>query len=360
MSTDQCKRRTIEFLEKPSSRDCKVVVLPDYFMDRIVNLPWTTMDFYEKVVQVAQRKGGSIDGISQTDMKGGNAINMASALSNLDVAVTPIICTSDYGLQQIKYHFRATPMDFSHVKIAGKASITTALEFRDDSGKANVMIRDLGSLADFSPQNLGESDYKLIEAADYTCLFNWAGTLRHGTELAKAAFTRAKQGKGRTYYDTADPNPNALHIPELIEQILKTPLIDCLSVNENEAVTYASHLDKSFGDRKGELSFEDTAMEAARILAKHFPARIDLHTTAFSASIKGTKEVVVPSFEVNVLRATGAGDSWNAGNLLADHNDLPDDCRLMLANAVSACYLSGADGAHPTRAKVSEFLKTNA
>ena len=96
-------------------------------------------------------------------------------------------------------------------------------------------------------------------------------------------------------------------------------------------------------------------MEAARVLAKHFSARIDLHTTVFSATLKGKQEVVVPTFKVKVLRATGAGDAWNAGNILGDHNGLSDECRLMLANAVSACYLSDADGMHPTKEKLASF-----
>ena len=82
-----------------------------------------------------------------------------------------------------------------------------------------------------------------------------------------------------------------------------------------------------------------------------------MHTTVFSATLKGKSEVVVPTFKVKVLRATGAGDAWNAGNILGDHNGLSDECRLTLANAVSACYLSDAEGVHPTKQKLSTFLK---
>ena len=107
------------------------------------------------------------------------------------------------------------------------------------------MIRDLGSLADFSADDLDESDWALIENADYTCLFNWAGTLNHGTELAQAVFNHAKaRGKCKTYYDTADPSPNSGAIAELIGKVLKSNQVDVLSVNENEAVIYANLLDK--------------------------------------------------------------------------------------------------------------------
>ena len=40
-------------------------------------------------------------------------------------------------------------IDTSHVKIHDKASMTTALEFKKGNEKTNVMVRDLGSLANF-------------------------------------------------------------------------------------------------------------------------------------------------------------------------------------------------------------------
>ena len=63
------------------------------------------------------------------------------------------------------------------------------------------------------------------------------------------------------------------------------------------------------------------------------------------------------TFKVNVLRATGAGDAWNAGNIFADGNGLSDEGRLTLANAVAACYLARPDGVHPTREQLTRFLK---
>ena len=98
-------------------------------------------------------------------------------------------------------------------------------------------------------------------------------------------------------------------------------------------------------------------MEAARVLAKHLPSRIDLHTTVFSATLKGKTEIVVPTFKVKVLRATGAGDAWTAGNIIGDRNGLSDECRLMLANAVAACYLTDPEGKHPTWTKLNTFLR---
>jgi sugar/nucleoside kinase (ribokinase family) len=344
------------FLQKPKAEKCKVAVLPDFFLDRFVNLNFDVQGFSELLIDKANRKGGSIDGIPQIDTGGGNAANVASALANLGASVTPIICTSEYGLQQLKYHLRGLTIDYSHVKIRDKVSITTALEFKKQNEKTNVMIRDVGSLADFGPNDLDESDFKEIEDANFTCLFNWAGTLKHGTKLVQAVFSRAKIKKSRTYFDTADPSPNKEGIAELMKYFLKSSKIDILSVNENEAITYAAALGNSLNGKNEGLSFPELAMKAARILAKNFSARIDLHTTVFSATFKGKHEVVVPAFKINVLRATGAGDAWTAGNILGEWNNLSDEGRLTLANAVSACYLSDPQGKHPSWSKLSSFL----
>jgi len=359
MSAVDFKRELQSFLQQEKTQECKATVMPDFFLDRFVTLDWDVTKFSECLADVAKRKGGSIDGISQIDMRGGNAVNVASALTGLDAKVTPIVCTSEYGLNQIKYRSKKDKLDASHIKTTCKASITTALEFQAQNGKTNVMLRDLGGLADFGPANLNDSDWALIEASDYVCVFNWAGTVKHGTALAKAVFERAHNGRAKTYYDTADPNPNAKGIADLLTKVLKTDLVDILSLNENEAITYASLMDESLKEKKERLSFAELAMVAARVLAQHLSARIDLHATSFSASLKGKSEIIMPTFKVKVLRATGAGDAWNAGNILGDKYGLKVECRLMLANAVSACYLSDPKGLHPTKAKLAKFLNDN-
>ena len=351
------KDELLSFLDE-GHKKLEVVVMPDFFLDRLINLNCDEPHFFSMVADVAKRKGGSIDGIAQTDIRGGNAINTASALAALGVKVTPIVCTNKLGLQQIKFYLNQYRVDMSHIKISEKASLTTALELRTKNGKANVMLRDLGALADFGPANMTDDDYKLIENADYVCLFNWAGTRKFGTNLAQTVFHRAKvKGKGKTYYDTADPTPNGDKIPELMDSVLRTRQVDILSLNENEAISYAALLNDKAIVHREKLRFDELAMESARVLAKHFSARIDLHTTVFSATFTKKSEVVLPAFKVKALRATGAGDAWNAGNILGDGNALSDECRLALANAVSACYLADPEGMHPTPQKLSKFLK---
>jgi sugar/nucleoside kinase (ribokinase family) len=341
---------------KNEKEELSVVVMPDVFLDRIVELDFDEKTFCRRIDIVAKRKGGSIDGIRQTDLKGGNAINTASALAALGVKVTPIICTSKLGLQLIRLYLQPNKLDFSHVKIFEKASITTAIEFKADKERTNVMLRDIGSLEGFGPDNLNEKDFGVVENADYVCVFNWAGTKRFGTELAETVFRNAKtRGKGKTYYDTADPTPNKQKIPKLVKNVLQGKFLDILSVNENEAVCYAEQLTDEVRKNARSLPFEELAKKSAKILASRLSAKVDLHTTSFSATFTRKSEIAVPAFKVPVLRATGAGDAWNAGNILGDACRLSEEGRLTLANAAAAYYISSSDGTHPTRKQLARF-----
>ncbi len=343
---------------KSEIEELNVVVMPDFFLDRLMNLNCDVKVLSEALENVAKRKGGSIDGIEQTELRGGNAINTASALAALDVKVTPIVCTSKLGLQLIKFYLKQYEINTSHIKILEKLSITTAMEFKTKNGTVNVMLRDLGALTNFGPHHLNSEDLKVIENADYVCVFNWAGTRRFGTELARAVFRHVKtKGEGKTYYDTADPTPNKKEIPKLVKNVLQSKYVDILSVNENEAICYASQLSDKVKELEKNLRFDELAMESARILASHLSARIDLHTTSFSATFTKKGETVVPAFQVPVLRATGAGDAWNAGNILGDAYRLSDGCRLALANAVAAYYISDPNGMHPTRKHLIKFCE---
>ncbi len=345
-------------LLKGISKKIIVVIMPDFFLDRLITLEQTPSEFASAVADVTARKGGSIDGVRQRDIRGGNAVNTASALATLGVKVLPIVCTSKLGLQWANYYLKPLGVDTSHIKIVAKASLTTALELAGGQGNANVMLRDLGSLANFGPADLTEEDHEAIRSADYVCVFNWAGTRKHGTELAEKVFREVHfDGKGRTYFDTADPNPNHEGIPELMDRVLKTEQVDVLSLNENEAITYASYLKFETGEEKNQQRLDAHALESARALAKRLSARIDLHTTIFSATLTASRELVVPAFRISPLRVTGAGDAWNAGNVFGYGNGFSDEERLILANAVSACYLTDPEGEHPTRERLIRFLR---
>lgn len=332
--------------------------MPDFFIDRFVSYPGSSKQFSAAVAKVAERRGGNIHGVKQIELRGGNAANTAAALASLGAAVYPIITTDAFGLHLLKFYLKPLGVDLSYIKDEGAVGLTTAVEITEGKERNNIMLGDLGSLPTFGPMNLTEKDFRMLQKADYICVFNWAATHKWGTELAETAFRRVKEeGKGKTYFDSGDPTPNKEDIPKLLKNVLKTRLLDVLSVNENEAFQYASHFDKRVGQLRRKLDHLEATKECARILAKNLTARVDLHTTAFSGSFTRENEVIVPSFEVKGLRTTGAGDSWNAGNIYGDALKLPDPCRLMLANSVAAYYISNPRAEHPTLPELIEFCQ---
>ena len=357
MSLAQKLEELLHFLErlKPAKK-FSVVVMPDFFLDRLVTYEGDLNHFSKAMAEVAEHKGGSIHGIKQLELRGGNAANTAAALAALGAKVYPIISTSPLGLHLLKFYLDPFQVDLSHVKTDGKMSVTTAIELTHQGERVNVMMSDLGSLSEFGLDNLTPEDFQVLREADYVCIFHWAGTQRWGTQLAEGVLDYVrKEGKGKTYYDTSDPNPKKEEVPRLVKKVLLGNLVDIFSVNENEAFCYASQLNEKVSSLRKKMKLDELAKECARILAKNLSARVDLHTTTFAGSFTNNSEVTVPAFKVPVLRATGAGDAWNAGNIFSDALGLPDRCRLTLANAVAAFYISSPDGEHPTMSKLVDF-----
>jgi len=346
----------INCLKHRKPKELKVVVMPDFFLDRLITYDGNVKEFTEAVITVAKRKGGSIHGIMQMELRGGNAANTAAALAKLGAKVSPIITTSQLGLHLLKFYLKPLGVDLSYVKTQGDMALTTAFELLHEGERVNVMMSTLGSLPDFGLNSLTKEDFQALQQADYVCVFHWACTRRFGTELAAEVFRYVKEeGKGKTYFDTADPTPNLEAIPNLMTRVLLGKHVDVLSVNENEAFGYASQLGEDVDILRQKLKSNELALECARILAKHLSARVDLHTTEFSGSFTKKSEVIVPAFKVQILRSTGAGDAWNAGNIFGDVLSLPDACRLTLANAVAAYYISNPSAEHPSLPQLTEF-----
>jgi sugar/nucleoside kinase (ribokinase family) len=345
----------LRYLKQTEPRGFKVVVMPDFFIDRFVTFSGDVTEFSKVISEVAERKGGNIHGVKQMELRGGNAANTAAALASLDVKVLPIITTDSMGLQLLQFYFSQLRVDLSHVKVSGQVGLTTALELAYGKEKVNIMLGNVGSLHGFGPDDLTEQDLEVIADADYVCVFNWASTHSHGAELAQTVFEHVKEsGKGKTYYDTGDPSPNRGAIPALLKKVLKRDLVDVFSVNENEAFQYASRVDGKIKRMKS-LNDPEAPKVCARALARHIFCRVDLHTSALSGSFTRDHEVVVPAFPVTPLRSTGAGDSWNAGNMYGDAHSFPDSCRLTMANAVAAYYISSPFAKHPALTELVEF-----
>ncbi len=331
--------KLVEELEQWSPKEFKVVVMPHFCVDSSLN-PGGDYNSFMGELEVIRKQGGGNIVVDQSIGIGGKASNCALALSSLGLDAYLIVRTSELGYKLLQ-HFTEGKVDISHVSRNGKLAITTAIELHG----SNIMLSDPGSLSSFGPHYLSSNDEKLIQEADMVCISDW-GLNDRGTELAKHVFEIVKQGKGKgrgkTYFDPGDPSPKAgmeEEISRLVE-ILKRGLVDVLGVNEDELLRYGQ---------------TDDSQKAVNSLRKI--TRVDLHTKDHVASFQKDSESKVPTFNVKPLRLTGAGDAWNAGNILGDVMGLNDKLRLTLANAVAAYYVSHSQGKHPGVKDLMEFLE---
>lgn len=329
------------------SRRYHVVTLPDFFLDHFVRAPpWS--DCMPRWQAVHDRGGGNVATPGQHLGPGGNAANTALALARLGVRTHLITRTSPFGKVYLDQTLGRAGVDLHHVKADGQLAVTTALEFQDEHPR-NVMLSDPGSVAEFGPETLDANDWTLIEAADLVLVANWAQN-RRGSDLLEAVVKVAAQGGRRTMVDTGDPSVRGGAVSDLRKRILPLEGLTHYALNENEL----TQLDG------GELPTPKDQQEAARRLQQEGGgASFDLHTASYSASYDGREETIVPTFAVKPQRVTGAGDAWNAGNILGHLAGFDAEARLTLANAVAAFYISGEDGTSPNLTDLVRWLETD-
>src|SRR3989454_2009324 len=312
--------------------------MPDFFLDYVLAFPGKLDQMAGAMIEVAERGGGNLLGWKHLLGRGGNASNVSAQLSRLGVNVVPVIETDDFGRMALAQFLKN--VDLSHVTITGSLSRTLALEAEHTGRRVNIMASDPGSLSSFGPEKLDEEDKELIREADFVCVFNWNQNLK-GTELAETVFRTAKtEGKGVTFFDPGDPTSRASELPELNERVLSKGLVDVLSVNENELTQLASTVTEETGGFEGDET--NPLFQAASVFSM-LGSRVDLHTAAFSATfVDGQRERVL-SARSAPLKVTGAGDAWNAGDILAQGIGLDHRERLVFANATAAAYMRRPD-----------------
>jgi sugar/nucleoside kinase (ribokinase family) len=292
----------------------KIVLMPDFNLDRLVLWRQGVAALASELEKVASRKGGNIY-IDQNLVPGGCAAKTAWVLSLFGQRPVFIARTSPLGLKLLEYFFEGRA-DLSLVTADGEMALTVALE----TSEANIMLTSSGSVRGFCWDDVkGRS--QLLRQADVVGIFSW-NHMEKGTDLAQKVFSVAT---GLTFFDTGDPT---LKSRDAAEELLARVRPDVWSVNENEAMYFGSFLGSASEPR-----------EAADTLFRH-GINVVLHTRDYSYSPGG---VLVPSLNVEVKQATGAGDCWNAGYIASRISGLSTEDCLKFANATGACWVAGKE-----------------
>lgn len=320
-----------------------VVVLNDFFLDRIIRIK--NLENFFQQISLKSEYGGSIRGISQIDLKGGNATNVAFSLARLGCPVSLITIADQTSSQIIKQIFSQYPNSTVNI-IEGNPGRTTSFEFTNNDNLVNVMVSDLGDNADFGPNKIGKKEKAIIKNASGVIVTNWASN-KKGTELSKFVFLQSKSALH--FLDPADIQTRPKEFEYALSKLGN--LLDSLSINENEC----NILLKQIGMNPISKS---NSTKTIIDLSKKIKIPIDLHTSKGSYWSNGQKSFFVKSFKVKPNFVTGAGDVWDAANMIGYLVDLKPKQRLMLANAASCLYVGSNDGISPTMKQVVSFLRS--
>lgn len=329
----------------------RVVVMPDYFIDRIVYvppLPKLTAMLKEKI----KAGGGSIRNIRQVEVKGGNAVNLAYALGKLRVKTDLITLArgeSKLLLEESFRHLRSVTLKI----IEGNPGYTTALEFTEKNGHVNVMLSDIGHMDSIGPEKLDAKTVETVLSASVIAVVNWASN-RRGTELAELVFKKAKKNAVR-FIDPADFSNRKEEFTRFIKKASDKGLVTHLSINENESRLLSREL--SVNKIPSDYSLKDVSVTCKK-LSEELPITVDLHTPIGSASALAGEVHYASSPQINQVTATGAGDVWDAADLYGYLAGIRPDARLLLANMAASLYASNPSAEAPTKTEVSDFLET--
>ncbi len=329
----------------------KISVLPDFFLDRIISVR-SPRDLLRRVELKAAAGGGSLRGFAQTEVLGGNAGNLAFALSSLS-ARTMLYCVGDAMTRAV------TSAQSSACKvrmIEGEPGYTVALEFPFKRRRVNVMLSHIGGIRDFDGQRLTRNDIENLKKSDCVALVNWSAN-RKGNELARRVMHGRRRPGELNFLDPADIQGAENRVRTLVKDVIDKELLDVISLNENEAriimrILSAGKLGKSYDSHE--------ILKAARALHSSLNIAVDIHTPIGSATSTNAGEAWSRSFRASGGIVTGAGDVWDAGDIIGHLLNFEDQQRLRFANACAHLYLRNKKARYPTLQEVIKLLESSA
>jgi ribokinase len=326
-------------VDRLPAEDLAVVCLPDLFLDHVIELP--EIDEAEETIRrIHSQGGGKVLDVPQQVIPGGNAANAAHALARLGLEVDLAGRTSQRGKAFFQCTIARDGVGLSLVREDGELAATSVLAYGAEG--TNVMLNDPGSVEGYGPEDLREADEQAIRAADAVLVGNWASMTEHGTELVRHVVDVADGADTWTYLDAADPSRREDR-DELVAALADVPL-DVWAMNDAEVELFS-----------GEAGLE----AGAQALAERTGARVDVHSGETAVSARSGVVAEAETFDVEPRHLTGAGDAFNAGNLVGDLLGLDPGERLRLAHAVAAATISHPD-ARPPDAEALAALETQA
>jgi ribokinase len=328
-----------------------VVVMPDFFVDRIIRLE-SKENLFDMLTEKAKAGGGSIRGIPTTDVKGGNAVNVAYCLAKLGAKVSLFTVADELGATMIRQTFSQFGDKVTLRIASGRSGLSTCVEFPYEDTLVNVMVSDIGDNENFGSERISsEADRTILKNADGVMVVNWASNLK-GTELTEFSFRNSPSSFH--FIGPADIETRKHDFRDSLAKLAS--LTDCLSINENECNSLADALGFGRPLLGHDYSFDEVKGAAKRI-AERVGISTDLHTKIGAAWSNGKDSAFAHTIKVEAKRLTGAGDVWDAAAIVGYLAGLHPQERLLFANCCASLYVRDPNGEPPSMNKVFELVE---
>jgi ribokinase len=312
-------------------------VLHDFFVDRLVFVG-DFERFLASVRKKAEQGGGGIHDVNQSEIRGGNAVNLAHALGRLGDRVFLIAHTDKNHEALLKETFRGLDVTLSLKR--RPPGLTVALEGRHRDRVVNVMLGDLRGAGEFPASLLTEGDWEAMKNSRVVCMVNWSANKR-GNELAQGV--RENLGdKKRIFFDPADVRDRLERYREFLGLVKRKRVVDWVSLNRFEALVTGKLL-RLRARREEHL---------CSLIAQELDARVDVHTGETSFSSDGHETVSHRIGRIRPSRLTGAGDVWDGASVHFFLRGENDKMRITLADTAARFYIDSVEAEPPTEGEI--------
>lgn len=307
-------------------KKANVTVLPDFYLDIIVNPQMSYEQLMAGISDVYTRGGGNLLGPSIQFVSGGNAGNVAKILAGLGVSTTFITETSPLGKNLIEFFMHPLGVN-TIITDTGDMASSMILEIPYGSSKNNVMVNSTGSVEDFSSTKLTQKQWDIMKKSDAIAITN-AHNLKM-EELVEVILQKTPDNV-KISIDFSDLTPHIDRINEIWKRVLKHSRPPSQIFGNATEITLLARQPKK------------TPEEAIQILSSTFPSILfGLHTPEKAEIWQKNEQLALEAtFQVPIIRSTGAGDSWHAGFLAGQQIGLTIPEATTFANAVAGFHLS--------------------
>jgi sugar/nucleoside kinase (ribokinase family) len=306
----------------------KMTVLPDFFLDVLVNPNMSYEELMQGINLTFSRGGGNFLGPEVSFVEGGNGGNVAKTLAGLGIPTTFIAESSTLGKELIEFYFHPLGIR-TQISTKGTLASSVIFEIPSEKGTNNVMLSSTGSLTNYGANKLTKDQWDILKDSDVVAITN-AQNL-HMEDLVENILGNIPASTSVSI-DFSDLTPHLHRIDGIIERIFDhSNPPEIIVGNEIEICQLA----------KEQLDRPDKAI---KLLSASYPSILFGLHMAHKAEIWKNNELLAeePCFKVQVQKTTGAGDNWHAGLIIGWKLGFPMEQTAEFANAVAAYQISTA------------------